>query len=239
MKCPICGTENPDSMAQCLCGADLVVESIRKKMNLKSNDELLKIWKENDRRHYTEEAFKIIKQLILQRGIALPQQIEKIDEVASLKKITIRPSSSEKFLGFFLLFTAIATLLVFWTFLIVLEKAGNPLEENVIELIILIITFFIFACLSERNLSRIKKVSMYEILEKLKSTNISDNRYAIKRLFRYKSKIDDPNVLYSLISLLGSENKWVTENCLKLLYSNTGQTSLRTKGQWLNWYFKK
>jgi uncharacterized RDD family membrane protein YckC len=51
-----------------------MIESIRKSMSLKNTDELLKIWEENDRSKWSDEAFFIVKQLLLSRGEPLPIQ---------------------------------------------------------------------------------------------------------------------------------------------------------------------
>lgn len=53
-----------------------IVEQIRENMDPKSTDELVKIWKENDREQYSEAAFEAIKQLLLDRGQTLPPQAE-------------------------------------------------------------------------------------------------------------------------------------------------------------------
>lgn len=53
-----------------------LVEQIRKNMDSKSTDELLKIWRENDKEKYSEAAFEAIKQLLLDRGQILPPQAE-------------------------------------------------------------------------------------------------------------------------------------------------------------------
>ncbi len=53
-----------------------LMESIRKNMKLKSTEELLKIWEENDRIEWTEETFEAIKKILLERGETLPPQKE-------------------------------------------------------------------------------------------------------------------------------------------------------------------
>lgn len=47
---------------------------IRNKFELKDSKELLEIWVENDRKVWSDEAFQIIKQLLLERGEKLPPQ---------------------------------------------------------------------------------------------------------------------------------------------------------------------
>ena len=48
--------------------------SIRSQMEAKSNEELLGIWQENDRREWRPEAFEAISQVLQARGIVLPSQ---------------------------------------------------------------------------------------------------------------------------------------------------------------------
>ncbi len=61
------------------------VQHIRKVMEAKSNGELLKIWEEN-RAGYLEETFEAIKQLLMERGIALPAQKGNGDPVVELAR---------------------------------------------------------------------------------------------------------------------------------------------------------
>lgn len=50
------------------------IEKIRKNMEAKSSYELLKIWVENDRERYYDEAFEAVKQVLLKRGETIPPQ---------------------------------------------------------------------------------------------------------------------------------------------------------------------
>jgi hypothetical protein len=52
------------------------IEDIYSKMKEKSTEELLKIWTENDKAQYSEEAFEAIKQLLAERGVEIPTQKE-------------------------------------------------------------------------------------------------------------------------------------------------------------------
>ncbi len=54
---------------------DMLVESMRDFMGSKSTEELLQIWRENDRRKYEEEAFEAIRQILEERGEAIPPQM--------------------------------------------------------------------------------------------------------------------------------------------------------------------
>jgi len=51
-----------------------ITDEIRQHMAQKSTDELLTIWKENDRDSWSEDAFKAVKDLLIERGIELPEQ---------------------------------------------------------------------------------------------------------------------------------------------------------------------
>lgn len=51
-----------------------LIAQIREKLKQKSIDELCEIWKQNDKEQYSEEAFAVIKQLIVSRGSDLPIQ---------------------------------------------------------------------------------------------------------------------------------------------------------------------
>lgn len=56
------------------------VAQIRKNMEEKSLEELLRIWQENDREQWSEKAFEAIKQLLLERGETLPDQKKVLNE---------------------------------------------------------------------------------------------------------------------------------------------------------------
>ena len=47
---------------------------IRAHMEAKGTDELLDIWKANDRSQYRDEAFEIIRQVLMGRGVKPPEQ---------------------------------------------------------------------------------------------------------------------------------------------------------------------
>lgn len=51
-----------------------VVQNIRKNIESKSTEELIQIWKENDRSQYSDEAFEAIRQLLEEQGVATPLQ---------------------------------------------------------------------------------------------------------------------------------------------------------------------
>jgi hypothetical protein len=43
-------------------------------MNLKDTDELIQIWQLNDRREWSDEAFEIVKEILVERGAQVPEQ---------------------------------------------------------------------------------------------------------------------------------------------------------------------
>ena len=51
-----------------------MVEDIRQNLANKTSDELLNIWKENDRQRWSESAFEAVKQILTEQGIELPPQ---------------------------------------------------------------------------------------------------------------------------------------------------------------------
>jgi len=51
-----------------------LAREIRKRMEAKATEELLEIWEENDRARYSDEAFEAIREVLLRRGVAVPEQ---------------------------------------------------------------------------------------------------------------------------------------------------------------------
>jgi hypothetical protein len=51
-----------------------IVEDIRHSLNDKNSDELLQIWKENNREVWSDSAFEAVGQILTERGIKLPSQ---------------------------------------------------------------------------------------------------------------------------------------------------------------------
>jgi hypothetical protein len=52
-----------------------LVEDMRNFMDSKSTEELVQIWRENDRMKYAEEAFEAIRQIFEERGETIPPQL--------------------------------------------------------------------------------------------------------------------------------------------------------------------
>jgi hypothetical protein len=74
-----------------------IFQTIRNNMEQKTTQDLLEIWKENDRDQYTDESFDIIQEILHQRGVNLPPQIEARKETQD--KIHIGPVTMEKYRG--------------------------------------------------------------------------------------------------------------------------------------------
>src|SRR5512139_582545 len=55
-------------------------EQIHNNMNLKETEELLELWRNNDRAEWSQEAFEIIKEILKERGVEIPEQNEPIYE---------------------------------------------------------------------------------------------------------------------------------------------------------------
>jgi len=51
-----------------------LVTDIRKSWSDKSTEELLEIWRENNRDRYSNSAFEAAKEILIERGINLPEQ---------------------------------------------------------------------------------------------------------------------------------------------------------------------
>jgi len=79
-----------------------MVEQVRRKMEEKDTEELLAIWRKNDKEEWTEEAFEAICQILSARGESLPLQreednidLEKEHQVQSPKSASYTPSERE------------------------------------------------------------------------------------------------------------------------------------------------
>lgn len=51
-----------------------LVKDIHRNMDLMSTEELMQIWELNDRSYYSDEAFEVIHQLLIERGQNVPEQ---------------------------------------------------------------------------------------------------------------------------------------------------------------------
>jgi len=78
-----------------------LIESIRKNMDLKNTEELLKIWEENDRQEWSDETFDVVKQLVLDRGEILSPQKEFVKKVGESEIVEV--ASWGKRLGNFII----------------------------------------------------------------------------------------------------------------------------------------
>jgi hypothetical protein len=61
---------------------------IYSRMNLKDTDELIQIWQLNDRREWSDEAFEIVKEILVERGAPVPEQNEPIFAASDLPEPT-------------------------------------------------------------------------------------------------------------------------------------------------------
>lgn len=71
-------------------------------MELKDTSELLKIWKENDSQLYSEEAFEVVRQLLMERDEdfvrdGLPPQKEPLPEISGYEQVKIEKSLGARF----------------------------------------------------------------------------------------------------------------------------------------------
>jgi hypothetical protein len=65
-----------------------LVRSIRQIMQLKDSEELLAIWKKNDRQEWSDEAFSIIHDILLERLGTVPPQVVDAGRRKRNKKVT-------------------------------------------------------------------------------------------------------------------------------------------------------
>lgn len=52
----------------------MLIEQITENLRKKETEELVEIWKENDRNQYSDEAFEAIRQILAERGQTIPPQ---------------------------------------------------------------------------------------------------------------------------------------------------------------------
>lgn len=68
-----------------------LVKDIHQSMDSNSTEDLIRIWEDNDRSEYSNEAFEAIRQLLVERGQQIPEQppqkptIEELKERRTLK----------------------------------------------------------------------------------------------------------------------------------------------------------
>ena len=67
-----------------------IVEDIRQNWANKTSDELLQIWKENDRERWSESAFEAARQILIDRGVELPQQDPVKETKTQLKRVKLK-----------------------------------------------------------------------------------------------------------------------------------------------------
>lgn len=61
-------------------------EAIRITMSQETTEELLNLWQAHDRDLYTEEAFQVIRSILEERGVAIPTQVKKTENVDGAKR---------------------------------------------------------------------------------------------------------------------------------------------------------
>ena len=64
-----------------------IIKDIQNNMTAKKIDELLDIWKENDRNEWSDEAFEAIKRVLIEKKVELPAQKNNFEEVKVDKAI--------------------------------------------------------------------------------------------------------------------------------------------------------
>jgi hypothetical protein len=61
---------------------------IYSRMNLKETDELINIWQANNRTEWSEEAFEIVKEILVERGEQVPEQNQPVYKVRDQEEST-------------------------------------------------------------------------------------------------------------------------------------------------------
>lgn len=91
-KCPICNTENDDSLGRCDCDYefDIYREEREKQFNAMTTTELVDKFKERDITKYNNDSFNIIESIIRKRGAA--DQIEAIKALNAEATTEFRPA---------------------------------------------------------------------------------------------------------------------------------------------------
>jgi hypothetical protein len=67
-----------------------LLKTIYQQMQLKDTDELLAIWSKNDRLEWSEEAFSIIHEILLERSVSIPPQNDHRSSRKHYKKVSKR-----------------------------------------------------------------------------------------------------------------------------------------------------
>ena len=60
------------------------IDRIKTNLAKKDTTELIEIWSTNDREEYTDNAFEIIKQILIERGVDPPQQVVHVPNAMSV-----------------------------------------------------------------------------------------------------------------------------------------------------------
>lgn len=105
-----------------------IVSTVRKNLEAKSSEELLKIWEENDRSQWTDEAFEAVKQILLERGRQLPPQSTAREAVVAGKPLVG--------IGGWLIFPAIALCLAPFMFIWGMAEAYSILNDSEYEYVL-------------------------------------------------------------------------------------------------------
>lgn len=175
----------------------------------------------------------------------LQQKKEINDESEALKNLFIESSKKDKAIGLILVVLSLFSLLAFISNgikqLLMVQRASSAAESGAAwgAIFGLILMLSIAVALWSAGKSRLGRSSLYDILQKMKSLEKSDKKFALKRLKRFKGKIDDKDFLWPLIQMLSHKNKWIAKNSMDVLHSLTDEVSIKTKEQWVLWWESK
>jgi len=128
-----------------------LIAQIQGKMNSNSTEELLNIYKQNDRGQWTDEAFIAIQNILKKRGEKLPDQCDYKEETEN----DIEVSSGRRFINFvgdIILFRIVMFLLIipFVNTDFIRNLARNPGLDLLFVICMLILYYFIFEVALQR-----------------------------------------------------------------------------------------
>lgn len=117
-----------------------LIESIKNSLNSETSDELLSIWTENNRQEWSAEAFQAIRELLEERGLAIPehQQIRDESEAARPLSRELRATSVFRWILIVLHFLYMAIVL----FVVVPSMGLFPPEALLVLIFVIQVNLF-------------------------------------------------------------------------------------------------
>lgn len=207
-------------------------ESIRKHLESKSSEELNRLLTTDEAKEYTQDALQIGRQILLDRGVEVPELPGLQDDLIDPKSIFIPPSSLTRIIGVIIIIVGLFLALKFAIKTIDLYFNNKSLAEIAWELGALVgISYGISAIYN----SFVRGERLSEILEQFKHGKG-------KKRIRLLSNLEDiPEkstefVIPTLIEALDDANEDVKEN-IRIILRNLTQKDFGTdKKEWQTWW---